>query len=92
MVGSNYSDELKDAGLSTPGKLLKQWDYTGGVGGPIKQDRIWYYVTVRDEGQHRSIPGIFPNLNAGDPTKWDYRRTPASRREAPKASRCSAPD
>src|SRR3954462_8605112 len=33
MVGSNYSQTLKDAGLSTPGILLSQWDYTGGVGG-----------------------------------------------------------
>ena len=72
MVGSNYSDALKTAGLSTPGKLIKQWDFTGGVGGPIKKDRIWYYATARDEGQHRTIPGIFPNLNAGDPTKWFY--------------------
>ncbi len=71
-VGNNYTQELKDAGLSTPGKLLKQWDETFGVGGPIKRDRLWYYVTYRDEGQHRSIPGIFPNLNAGDPTKWEY--------------------
>jgi hypothetical protein len=72
MVGSNYSEELRTAGLSTPGKLIKQWDFTGGVGGPIVRDRIWYYVTARDEGQHRTIPGIFPNLNAGDPTKWEY--------------------
>src|SRR5688500_2207423 len=72
MVGSNYSDELRTAGLSTPGQLLKQWDFTGGVGGPLKRDRVWYYLTARDEGQHRSIPGIFPNRNAGDPTKWEY--------------------
>ncbi len=72
MVGSNYSRGAARAGLSTPGQLLKQWDFTGGVGGPIMRDRIWYYVTARDEGQHRSIPGIFPNLNAGDPTKWEY--------------------
>jgi Carboxypeptidase regulatory-like domain len=71
-VGNNYTQELKDAGLSTPGKLLKQWDETFGLGGPIKRDRLWYYVTYRDEGQHRSIPGIFPNLNAGDPNKWEY--------------------
>ena len=71
-VGSNYSDELRAAGLSTPGQLLKQWDVTGGVGGPIIRDRIWYYGTARDVGQHRSIPGIFPNRNAGDPTKWEY--------------------
>jgi hypothetical protein len=72
MVGSNYSDALKAAGLNTPGVLLQQWDYTGGVGGPIVKDRLWYYGTLRDEGQHRSIPGIYPNLNAGDPTKFTY--------------------
>ena len=71
-VGNNYTDELRARGLSVPGKLLKQWDFTGGVGGPIIRDRIWYYATARDLGQHRSIPGIFPNLNAGDPTKWEY--------------------
>jgi hypothetical protein len=72
MVGSNYSQALKDAGLATPGVLLQQWDYTGGVGGPVLKDRIWYYGTLRDEGQHRTIPGIFPNLNAGDPSKFTY--------------------
>src|SRR5687768_9804980 len=76
MVGSNYTDELRAAGLATPGALIKQWDFTGGVGGPIKQDRIWYYVTARDEGQHRTIPGIFPNLNAGlAPTPGDGNRS-----------------
>ena len=50
MVGSNYSDDLRVAGLTTPGQLLKQWDYTFGIGGPIKKDRLWYYATVREEG------------------------------------------
>ena len=87
MVGSNYSDALKDAGLATPGALLQQWDYTGGVGGPIIKDRLWYYGTLRDEGQHRTIPGIFPNLNAGDPTKFTYvAGHERSRRRAPRAS------
>jgi hypothetical protein len=72
MVGNNYDSDLQSRGLSTPGQLIKQWDFTGGVGGPILKDRIWYYVTARDEGQHRTIPGIFPNLNAGDATKWEY--------------------
>jgi hypothetical protein len=73
MVGSNYTPELQAQGLATPGKLLSQWDFTGGVGGPIKKDRLWFYATARDEGQHRSIPGIFPNLNAGVPGAYLYR-------------------
>jgi hypothetical protein len=54
MVGSNYQ---KVPGFAVPGVLLSQWDYTGGVGGPILKDRLWYYGTARDEGQHRTIPG-----------------------------------
>jgi hypothetical protein len=65
MIGSNYSPELQAAGLTTPGTLLKQWDFTFGVGGPILKDRLWYRVAARDEGQHRKIPNIYPNLNAG---------------------------
>src|SRR5688500_15790690 len=72
MVGSNYSDRLKGLGLTTPGKLLKQWDFTFGMGGPIIRDRLWYRVAARDEGQHRTIPNVYPNLNASDPTKFTY--------------------
>src|SRR5262247_2068505 len=72
MVRRNYSPELQAAGLQTPGKLLKQWDFTYGMGGPIIKDRLWYRVAARDEGQHRTIPNVFPNLNAGDPTKFLY--------------------
>jgi hypothetical protein len=72
MVNSNYTDALKAAGLTTPGKLLSQWDLTYGMGGPIVKDRLWYRVAIRDEGQHRTIPNIYPNLNAGDATKFNY--------------------
>jgi hypothetical protein len=72
MVGSNYTDRLKNLGLTTPGVLLKQWDFTFGIGGPIIKDRLWYRVAARDEGQHRTIPGVYPNLNASDPTKFLY--------------------
>jgi Carboxypeptidase regulatory-like domain len=77
MVGSNYQ---KVPGFAVPGVLLSQWDYTGGVGGPIFKDRLWYYGTARDEGQHRTIPNIYPNLNAGDPTKYTY--SPDTTRQA----------
>ena len=55
MIGSNYTDELKAKGLQTPGELLKQWDFTFGIGGPIVKDRLWYRVAARDEGQARRV-------------------------------------
>ena len=72
MIGSNFSDELRERGLTTPGETRKVWDFNLGVGGPIVRDRLWYYGTLRDEGSERSVPGMFANANAGDPTKWTY--------------------
>jgi hypothetical protein len=72
MVGSNYTDELQAAGLRAPGELLKLWDFTAGVGGPIIKDRIWYFANVREEGSWQSVPGMYRNQNAGDPTKFIY--------------------
>ena len=74
MVGDNYSDELKARGLVTPGKLFKLWDINVGVGGPIKKDLAWFFFQFRDQGSHRTIPGMFANKNMGDPTKWTYER------------------
>jgi hypothetical protein len=74
MIGSNYSDDLKNRGLLTPGSNTKIWDFNGGVGGPIRKDRLWFFYTLRDEGSHRTVPGMFANLNAGDATKWTYAR------------------
>ena len=72
MVGSNYTQELQDRGLTTPGELQQLWDFNLGIGGPIVRDRLWYFLGVRDEGSHRSVPGMFANANEGDPTKWTY--------------------
>jgi hypothetical protein len=72
MIGSNFTDELRARGLTTPGETRKVWDFNLGVGGPILRDRLWYYGTWRDEGSERSVPGMFANANAGDPTKWTY--------------------
>ncbi len=72
MVGDNYSPELQAAGLTTPGKLFKLWDSNLGIGGPIAKDKVWFFFQFRDQGSHRTIPGMFANRNMGDPTRWNY--------------------
>src|SRR5262245_37560502 len=72
MIGSNYTQELKDRGLTTPGAIRKVWDFNLGIGGPIAKDRVWYYLNLREEGSERTVPGMFANANAGDPSKWTY--------------------
>ncbi|HET9272113.1 MAG TPA: carboxypeptidase-like regulatory domain-containing protein [Vicinamibacterales bacterium] len=72
MIGSNYTDELKARGLTTPGSYTKIWDYNVGIGGPIVRDRLWYFLQVRNEGYENTVPGMFANANAGNASKWFY--------------------
>ncbi len=72
MQGSNYSQELKDAGLRTPAETNYLWDSSISSGGPIRRDRFWFFGSVRYQGSGNTIPGMFHNKNAGDPTKWLY--------------------
>jgi hypothetical protein len=72
MIGSNYTQALRDRGLTTPGKTRKVWDFNLGIGGPVARDRVWFYANLREEGNERTVPGMFANRNAGDPTKWTY--------------------
>src|SRR5512134_3196991 len=72
MVGSNYTQELRGRGLTTPGETRKVWDFNLGLGGPVAKDRLWYYLNLREEGSERTVPGMFANANAGDATKWTY--------------------
>ena len=52
--------------------LTKVYDFNAAVGGPLKQDRVWFFVTARTQGSTRANANQFYNLNAGDATKWLY--------------------
>ena len=48
LQGSNVTDDLQARGLLGASTTLKKlYDINGAVGGPIKQDRAWFYVTSR---------------------------------------------
>ena len=72
MQGSNYTQELKDAGLRSPAKTNYQWDSSLMNSGPIVRDRVWFFYATRYSGSGNDLPGIFYNKNAGDITKWTY--------------------
>jgi hypothetical protein len=71
MQSSNFTQELRDKGLSTPNSVNKLWEVNPGFGGPIQRDRVWFYWSARHAGAFENVP-IFFNKNAGDPTKWTY--------------------
>src|SRR4029079_14030392 len=70
MQGSNYTQALKDQGLKAPSELLKVWDINPMGGGRIIRDRLWFYLTYRQTGGERTVPGMWINKNAGNPNAW----------------------
>ena len=72
MQGSNFTQELRDLGLRAAGDLDKMWDLNAAFGGPVKRDRLWFFLTTRYQGTQRYVPGMFYNRNAGNANAWTY--------------------
>jgi hypothetical protein len=70
--GSNLSTDQQALGLREINKLVKTWDVNPMFGGPIKRERLWFFLTARSFGTKNTVAGIFANANAGDATKWAY--------------------
>jgi hypothetical protein len=70
--GNNVDDALKAQGVQEAAGLIKLWDISGAVGGPIKRDKLWFFANVRDFGNHTQVPGLYANKYAGDASHWDY--------------------
>src|SRR5689334_22757425 len=60
------------AGLQAATPYKKIYDLNGSFGGPIRKDRVWYFINARTQGSKRINANQFYNLNAGDPTQWLY--------------------
>ena len=65
----NLNDELRALGVTTSNKLRSHWDVNGSAGGPIKRDRLWFFASYRNWGQHEEIVGMY---HAIDPTSFVF--------------------
>jgi hypothetical protein len=56
---SDNSADAIAAGLKAPDALSKVWDINLAEGGPIKKDKLWFFVTGRDWGVYQYIANSF---------------------------------
>jgi len=68
----NVDDQLRSFGIPNAAAIIRSWDTSFSMGGPIKKDRVWFYGTTRTFGSYTDIAGRFANANAGNPLRWDY--------------------
>ena len=46
----NVDDELRSYGIPNAAAIIRSWDTSFSMGGPIKRDRVWFYGTARTFG------------------------------------------
>src|SRR5215471_6812734 len=68
---SNFTPALQQAGLPAPLAVTAQHDYSGAIGGPILQDRIWFFGTAR-KFRKNQYANMYFNSNVGNPNAWLY--------------------
>ena len=71
---SNMDDNLRALGFAEQPALIKNWDTSYAMGGPILRDRVWFYGTSRLVGTIQEQQNLYANLNAGNPNAWTWVR------------------
>jgi len=72
MQSDNFTSELKARGATQPNPVYHVYDVNTAVGGPVVKDKLWYYVSLRWQGQRQNTLNVYYNQNEGDPNSFAY--------------------
>ncbi len=61
LQNGNLTDELRARGLRNTNRIRKIYDVGGGLGGPLKKDRLWFYTAHRAWGSIQELAGVYFN-------------------------------
>ena len=82
-AADNIDDDIRalNPNIREAGGVIKAYDWSASLGGPIKRDRLWFYASYRDLSTMLARQGISANANAGDPSRWDWVASPIESRD-----------
>ena len=56
---NNLTDSLKARGLRAADRIAKIYEFSGGFGGPVKRDKVWFFAAGRFSGVDAPIADTF---------------------------------
>jgi hypothetical protein len=65
LQNSNLTDSLRARGLTKANSLKKIYDVQGGLGGPVKKDRLWFYTAHRATNAQEELAATYFNKLQG---------------------------
>jgi hypothetical protein len=63
LQSNNLSSDLIARGLSSGNRIRKIWDANPSVGGPLVEDRVWLFSSVRHWGTYNYVAGLYDDLD-----------------------------
>jgi Carboxypeptidase regulatory-like domain len=77
LQASNNTADLQARGLKASDELIKSYDINPAFGGPLLQDRVWFFTAARwNETQSHVGASVF-NKNAGNLNEWLWVEDPS---------------
>lgn len=58
LVGDNVDERLRTQGITEGSRLLRLYDVSVDVGGPIKKDRLWWFFSYRKYDNYERVIGF----------------------------------
>jgi hypothetical protein len=72
-ASDNYTgSDVQARGLTAPGTIKGNGDFNPGFGGPIKRDRLWFFLSGRYLFAENYVAGMYFNENANRLDRFDY--------------------
>src|SRR6266850_3334823 len=65
LTSDNLTDDLRSRGLTAAPSVRKYYDVGGGLGGPIKRDKLWFFGASRGEDRSLYQVGNYYNKRQG---------------------------
>jgi len=61
LQNNNLTDSLRALGVSQTSKVYYVYDFNTTAGGPVKKDRLWFFVMNREAGNKNLVPDLYFN-------------------------------
>ena len=74
-AADNYTGtDVQKRGLAAPNKIKGNGDFNPGIGGPLRRDKAWFFVSARYLYADNFVAGMFHNANLNNANSFAYAR------------------
>ena len=69
---NNITRALKDRGIDSGDRLKDNFDFNPGFGGPIRKDKVWFFLSARYKNTANYATGMYYDKNFNNPNVWVF--------------------